>query len=296
MDFEIIETVLKGMDQIHLIRAKTIASAIPLLTEGKIDLILLDYVLPDGNAFDFMTKAREKGIETPVVVLTEKGNEMIASRLIQQGACDYMTKDFFNGKRISRSILHVLEKTRLKNEIGVAQDRITQMAVMDSLTGLHNRRYLFDTLDREKKRAQRYGADLAVCMIDLDHFKRINDAHGHPAGDTVLSEIGKLLLQWARETDLPCRYGGEEFAVILPETSLEGGRMACERLRRMVAQHGFEHEGVALKVTVSIGIALYDKAVEQTVSDLIKQADEALYRAKKEGRNRVNVNLQTGVP
>ena len=288
--FETIETVLEGMDHVKLTRAKTIAHAISLLTEGEIDLILLDYALPDGNGFDFMEKAREKGIETPVVVLTGKGDEMIASQLIREGAFDYLTKAVFNAERISRCIWHVLEKTRLKREIGLAQDKMARMAVIDTLTGLHNRRYLFEALDREKKRAHRYDADLVVCMIDLDHFKRINDAHGHPASDTVLSEIGKLLKRWARETDLPCRYGGEEFAVVLPETNLEGGRMACERLRRMVAEHGFEHEGLTLKITISIGITHYDKTAEQTVSDLMNNADKALYRAKESGRNRVNIH------
>jgi two-component system, cell cycle response regulator len=290
--FETIEAVFQGMNRIHLSRAKTIAEAISRLTDGDIDLILLDYELPDGNGFDFMEMTRENGIETPVVILTGTGDEMIASRLIREGVFDYLTKAVFNAESISRCISNIFEKTRLKNEIAVAQDRMGEMAVRDVLTGLHNRRYLFEALEREKARAKRYGNDLAVCMIDLDHFKRINDTFGHTAGDVVLSEIGKLLLQWARETDLPCRYGGEEFAVILPETSLEGARVACERLRRMVAEHRFEHEGApAIKVTISIGLAHYDKEVEQTVSDLINKADAALYRAKKEGRNRVSVNL-----
>jgi two-component system, cell cycle response regulator len=290
--FETIRAVFQGMNRIHLSRAKTIAEAISRLTDGDIDLILLDYELPDGNGFDFMEMTRENGIETPVVILTGTGDEMIASRLIREGVFDYLTKAVFNAESISRCISNIFEKTRLKNEIAVAQDRMGEMAVRDVLTGLHNRRYLFEALEREKARAKRYGNDLAVCMIDLDHFKRINDTFGHTAGDVVLSEIGKLLLQWARETDLPCRYGGEEFAVILPETSLEGARVACERLRRMVAEHRFEHEGApAIKVTISIGLAHYDKEVEQTVSDLINKADAALYRAKKEGRNRVSVNL-----
>ena len=289
-DFEIIQTVLGEIDHVNLIRAGNIADAIPLLTDTKIDLVLLDYALPDGNGFDFMKKAREKGIETTVVVLTGEGDEMIASRLIREGAFDYMTKDVFDVDNISRCICHVLEKDRLQREIGLAQNKIVQMAVIDTLTGLHNRRYLFETLDREKKRAQRYGSDLVVCMIDLDHFKEINDTHGHPAGDAVLKEMDKLIKHWARETDFPCRYGGEEFAVVMPETSLEGSCIACERLRRMVAEHGFEHETLTLKITISIGISHYDQTAEQTVSDLMNNADKALYQAKEAGRNRVNVS------
>ena len=294
-DFETIGAVLREMARVKLSRAKTIAEAILLLTDGNIDLILLDYVLTDGNGFDFMKRAREKGIETPVVILTGKGDEMIASRLIRDGASDYLTKAVFNGEIISRCIMNILEQIRFEREMRLAQRKMGQMATTDALTGLHNRRYLFDTLDQEKKRAQRYGTDLVVCMIDLDHFKRINDIHGHPAGDAVLLEIGNLLKRWARETDFPCRYGGEEFAVILPSTNLEGGRLACERLRRMVSEHRFVYGDMTLHVTISIGMAQYGHTSEETVSDLIKRADEALYRAKREGRNRVIVNLEPEV-
>ena len=294
--FEIIKTVFGGMEQVNLVRGKTIADGISLLTGGEIDLILLDYALPDGTGFDFMAQTLEKGIETPVVVLTGKGDEMIASRLIQKGASDYLTKAAFSRDSISRSISNVLEKTRLENEIRVAQDRMAHMAARDNLTCLYNRRYFFEALEREMARVNRYKKDLALCMIDLDHFKRINDAHGHPAGDTVLSEVGKLLLRWARESDLPCRYGGEEFAVLLPETTAEGGRVACERLRRMVAEHPFEHENLRLNVTISIGITHYVQTTDETISHIIKKADEALYRAKREGRNRVCVCLKTIPP
>ena len=285
--FETIKTVFEGMDHVSLIGTKTIEGALTVLIDDEIDLILLDYALPDGNGFDFLEKARKEGIETPVVILTGKGGEMIASRLIREGASDYLTKTAFDRETISRIIWHVLEKTRLKREVGLAQVKLAQMATRDVLTGLHNRRYFFEALEREKARAERYGTDLVVCMIDLDHFKRINDSHGHPAGDAVLSGIGKLIRQWARETDLPGRYGGEEFAVVLPETNPEGGLIACERLRRMVAEHRFEHENLRLNVTISIGMAHCNKTAQQTVFDLMNKADEALYRAKNKGRNRV---------
>ena len=285
--FETIEAVFDGMDHVGLMRAKTIESALPILAAGKIDLVLLEYVLPDGTGFDFMKQALEMGIDTPVVILTGNGDEMIAARMIREGASDYLSKAAFSRDSIFRIILNVLEQARLKKEIRLAREKMARMAARDVLTGLHNRRYLFEALEREKARSDRHSRNLTVCMIDLDHFKRINDTHGHPAGDRVLSEIGKLLLRWARETDLPCRYGGEEFAVVLPETNLEGARIACERLRRMVAEHGFEYEDLTLKVTISIGIAFYDNTTKETVSELINKADKALYRAKKEGRNRV---------
>ena len=141
--FEIIKTVFEGMEHVRLIRGKTIADAISLLTGSEIDLILLDYLLPDGTGFDFMAQALEKGITTPVVVLTEKGDERIESRLVQKGASDCLPKVAFGRESILRSISNALEKTRLKKEIRVAQDKMARMAAKDTLTGLYNRRLSF---------------------------------------------------------------------------------------------------------------------------------------------------------
>ena len=126
-----------------------------------------------------------------------------------------------------------------------------------------------------------------MLFIDVDNFKEINDTYGHSAGDMVLSETGEIFRRWARQTDICCRYGGEEFAVILPDTGLEDGKLACERLRKMVGEHLFEYEASQFKVTISIGVAEYSGSQDQSPRDLVKRADEALYRAKNEGRNRV---------
>ena len=294
--FEIIKSVFEGMEHVRLIRGRTIAEAISLFTGNEIDLVLLDYVLPDGSGFDFMAQALEKGIEKPVVVLTEKRDALIDGRLVQKGAGDCLPKAAFGRESISRSISNVLEKTRLKKEIRIAQDKMARMTAMDILTGLYNRRHFFKVLEKEMAKADGCKRDLALCMIDVDHFKRINDAHGHPAGDKVLSEIGKLLLRWVREFDVPCRYGGKKFAVLLPEATAEGGRVACERLRRMVAEYSFEYEDLRLDVTISIGITHYAQATDETASHIVKKADEALYRAKREGRNRVCVALKASPP
>jgi two-component system cell cycle response regulator len=227
----------------------------------------------------------EKRSEIPVVILRGGGDEMTASQVIQAGAYDYLPKEMASSKSLSGVISSSLEKFRLKKQQDEAQKKIVEMATRDELTGLYNRRYFMEALEREVSRAKRYETDLALCMIDLDHFKRINDTYGHPAGDKVLLEIGKILKECIRQSDLPCRYGGEEFALILPSTQTEEAYIVCERVRDMVSQHQFRYNLYPLRITTSIGIASFN--LSNPEAPLVYRADEALYQAKEGGRNTV---------
>jgi two-component system cell cycle response regulator len=286
-DSEMIKAFLKDQNQIHLSRARAIDEAMREVKKGQFDLILLDYILPDGNGLDFLKRLNKKGIEIPVIVITARGSELIASQLIQEGAYDYLPKEMVSGQFLSRSIAGTMEKARLKREIRQAQEKLNEMSTKDELTKLFNRRYFKEALEREVARAKRYKTDLVLCMMDLDHFKQINDQYGHPAGDMVLSEIGRMLKEYIRQTDLVCRYGGEEFAVILPDTRAEDALTVCERFRAMVAGRQFEYDSSQFQIRVSAGIASYRSSIDQSPMDLVKCADEALYQAKEEGRNRV---------
>ena len=288
-DFETIQSVLNGLDDIRLSRAENMARGLGLLKQEAPDLILLDYLLSDGDGFDFLRAMKEEDPEIPVVVLTGQGDEMIASRLIQEGACDCLTKTRFDRENISGCIRNVMEKATLKKEIHMARRKISEMATHDELTGLFNRRYFMEAFARERARAERHGTELALCMIDIDFFKRINDAWGHTAGDGVLAHMGRIIAEWARQTDVACRYGGEAFAVILPETSLEGGGAACERLRRMVEEARVPRRTGPIQFTISIGVSRDGPGAGGSVRQLIDRADQALYRAKEAGRNRVVV-------
>ncbi|MDH5662404.1 MAG: diguanylate cyclase [Elusimicrobiota bacterium] len=157
------------------------------------------------------------------------------------------------------------------------------LSMTDGLTGLYNHRHFHEQLELEVKRAQRYDLNLSLIMIDLDHFKKFNDSYGHLEGDSLLRKIAQILKSSLRETDFVARYGGEEFGVILPETNKAGASFAAERVRKTISEQTFGEVGA--KMTISLGVASYpDDAVLRT--DLIKKADEALYRAKKEGRDR----------
>lgn len=166
------------------------------------------------------------------------------------------------------------------------REQFYRRAVLDMLTGLHNRYYMSAEGVKEVQKAVRYGYSLACIMMDIDHFKAINDNHGHPVGDSILEEIGHMIRQIARDVDIPIRYGGEEFLLILPHTNLEGAAKLAERLRNQVSFHTFRPSGVPIPVTVSCGVAEMGKG--DTLSDLVKRADVQLYRAKEDGRNRVN--------
>jgi len=169
------------------------------------------------------------------------------------------------------------------------QERLRIQSIREPLTGLFNRRYLEESLARELGRCERRGLPLSLMMFDLDHFKAFNDLHGHPGGDALLAAFGRLLQAHARVEDIACRYGGEEFTLILPEASIEVAQQRAERIRQAVHALRVEHLGRELPaVTVSIGVATYRREGDSG-EQLLRRADEALYRAKRVGRDRVEV-------
>ena len=185
----------------------------------------------------------------------------------------------------------------MRNELALLLSRLTtqnveleRLATTDSLTGLANRRRLFDCLEQEVYRAQRYGTALSLVMFDIDHFKRINDSWGHATGDWVLCRIARETHQLLRKTDQAGRYGGEEFVVLLPETDLSEALLLAQRLRQRISDTAItpEHD-TPMPVTVSVGVAAL--APDETGEELIHRADQALYRAKQNGRNRVETAL-----
>jgi two-component system cell cycle response regulator len=181
----------------------------------------------------------------------------------------------------------VIERAYDIVEIQSAKDRYEFLAATDPLTGCLNRRSLLERLEGEFERSRRYGLALSILMVDLDHFKEINDVHGHLAGDDVLRRVGALLRAQLRNVDTVARYGGEEFVAVLPETSFDGALVLAERIREAIAEAKFVHEEIEFTVTASVGVAAPNKDATQTPQDVLAAADEALYRAKNSGRNQV---------
>ncbi len=169
------------------------------------------------------------------------------------------------------------------------RETLREQAVRDALTGLFNRRYLEETMEREVRRAERKGAPLGIIMLDLDHFKNFNDTFGHEAGDTLLREVGALFQANIRGSDVACRYGGEEFTLLLPDTSREVARRRAEELREAVKNLHLQHQRHNLgSITISAGVALFPEHGD-TAAAVMLAADAALYQAKKTGRDRVCV-------
>jgi len=211
---------------------------------------------------------------------------------LESGADDYLPKPFDESELNVRIFAHLRTKTHqdeLKQKNRQLEDMLTRveiLAIMDPLTGIYNRRRFENIFTTEFKRATRYQLPLSIMMIDIDHFKLINDAHGHQEGDAVLKEIARIIQTTIREVDTPARWGGEEFVVLSTNTSKEKGLMAAERLRKAVAGHEFTQMGTG-KVTISIGIAgIPDPAIDSH-GKMIHAADLAMYKAKENGRNRV---------
>jgi diguanylate cyclase (GGDEF)-like protein len=166
-------------------------------------------------------------------------------------------------------------------------EEIYRLTIIDALTDTHNKRYMLEFLDRELARSARYGRPLALLMFDLDLFKAINDDLGHLGGDFTLRELAATVKASIRKEELFARYGGEEFAVVLPETTQEGAVRVAERIRQTVEEHSFRYEDKPYRVTVSVGVATTAGDATLTPSELIRQADDKLYQAKRDGRNRV---------
>jgi two-component system cell cycle response regulator len=165
-------------------------------------------------------------------------------------------------------------------------EEIYRMTIVDGLTQIHNKRYLFESLERECIRARRHARDLSVVMFDIDFFKKINDQYGHLAGDHVLRELARIVQERTRRDEVFARYGGEEFTIVLPETSLEGATALAETIRERVEAHEFVFQAERIPMTISLGCAKLD-ANDRSAQDLIQRADEKLYEAKRLGRNRV---------
>jgi two-component system, cell cycle response regulator len=165
-------------------------------------------------------------------------------------------------------------------------EEIYKMTIVDGLTQIHNKRYLFEALDKELIRARRYERELSLIIFDIDFFKRINDQFGHLAGDYVLRELARVVQDRIRRDEVFARYGGEEFVIVLPETGMSGALALAENLRQRVGSHGFVFQGERIPVTISMGCAQLVKD-DKAAADLIQRADEKLYEAKRGGRNRV---------
>jgi diguanylate cyclase (GGDEF)-like protein len=259
-----------------------------ILLNEKIDIVLCDVEMPGMDGFKFlaMVNAREDLKDIPVLLLTSHEAMETKVKALEQGASDYLTKPFSPEELLARVKVHLKIKA-LQDDLKANNQLLQQLAQTDPLTELHNRRHMMDTLEAEFDRSNRVGSPFALLMVDLDHFKQVNDSYGHQLGDKVLQSIAWEIQDTLRQYDSAARFGGEEFALLLPETALKGAKLVAERLRQNINDIEFTGPLSELKSTVSIGIAAIPQDKISSISDLIRLADDALYKAKRNGRNRV---------
>jgi len=286
-----IRKALEGSDQFdRIIEASDGLRGLKLLLEEQVDIVLCDLELPgiDGEKLLRVKDSSPGGSNVPFLFITASTNHDRKARLLEDGACDTITKPFHSADLVARVHLH-LKVRRLQDELLDKNAALERMSTVDGLTDLRTRRFAMDCLSIEFLRARRYETPLTVIMADLDQFKAVNDTFGHPGGDAVLRGVSQLLLDETRATDVAGRYGGEELIVLLPQNTAEGAQVVAERWRSQVEEAAFElPDGRNVKVTVSIGIADLEARFE-TPYDFVAAADSALYLAKQKGRNRIEL-------
>ena len=258
------------------------------LLSSPVDIILCDLEMPriDGFKFLSMMKARPELQDVPVIILTGMNDRELKVKGLDQGASDYITKPFDPEELVARVKVHLKIK-HLQDDLKRTNELLLELSNTDHLTGLFNRRYLMDSMDKEVQRAVRKGGNLSLILLDIDHFKRVNDTYGHLQGDVVLQKVAQQLQKELRSYDIAARYGGEEFIAVLPETSIKEAVFVADRVRCAVQAIKFNGELSPLSVTISLGVADFQVPECSTVDGFIKMADDALYRAKAQGRNRV---------
>jgi len=289
--------ILKNLvqDLARVVFAKDGENALAQAELHKPDLVLLDVMMPgiDGYEICRRLKAQDRTKDTAIIFITGADAEADEAAGLGLGAIDYITKPFAPALVRARVQNH-LQLVRALDDLRVANEALQRMAVTDSLTGLANRRRLIEVGTQELLRAQRSpkaAGLMCALMIDIDHFKQVNDTHGHPAGDAVIQAIARTCMQAVRAIDTVGRLGGEEFAVVVPMTDCKGGVELAERLRERVEAASIPwDDGKSLRVTISVGVA-QGTAKTRSFDALLSAADQALYRAKNAGRNRVAATI-----
>jgi two-component system cell cycle response regulator len=266
-------------------------AAFAQLNQKQFDVLLVNMALTGADALRLCSQTRslDRTRHLPIIVMVEPGDEARLLRALDMGVNDYVMSPVDRNELLARVRTQVKRK-RYSDHLRNRLEESIEAAMVDPLTGLYNRRYLESHLSRLVTDAVRSGNSLSVLLADIDHFKAVNDTYGHDIGDKVLKEFSARFRRNTRSIDLPCRYGGEEFLVIMPDTSMTRAYQVGERLRVAIAADAFQIQpGVGIRLTASVGIATLE-CPDDTPEAVFRRADSALFAAKRHGRNRVSAN------
>lgn len=280
-DAEFLQNTL-SKEKYTVIHAPDGKTAFEMLEKTQPDIIILDLLLPDMDGFEICKRLRseERFLSIPILFYSSSINLDNKLLGLQLGASDFLGK----GCDERELLLRLRNLLQYKKQY----DEMVKLSVVDSLTHVYNRRYFQHRLMDEFERGRRYDREFCCMIIDVDNFKDVNDGHGHPVGDDVLKNVAAILRRNTRAADVLCRYGGDEFGLLLPETNFPGAFVTAERVRAIVEKTDFSKTDNPVKVTLSFGISSLIEGGALGMDELVTQADVALYQAKRSGRNQIS--------
>ncbi|MDX9730611.1 MAG: diguanylate cyclase [Bdellovibrionales bacterium] len=267
------------------VQAESAEEALERLKTVEPHLILLDINMPGLSGLDLLKMLRARENYVSVIFVSARSETDDVVRGLNEGADDYICKPFEPTELLAR-VRAQLRIKDLQDRLAEANHKLQELIDIDDLTGLFNMRSIYDRLENEINRGKRYSRSVGVIMMDMDNFKRVNDTNDHLFGSYVLAEVGKIIRQNVRTVDFAARYGGDEFLITLPETSLEGAQKFADRIREKIENYNFTKDGKSMRLTASLGVCVaMPGLVEVDARGLVRAADTALYDAKHSGKN-----------
>lgn len=257
------------------------------LNYWKPQMIIVDPDFSEADGFEYLNSLQGHLDKTALMVVSSDTSTDRITQCLDLGASDYIVSPFVPLEFLAR-VRAQLRFLDAREELQAVNQKLQELVEIDDLTGLFNMRSIYQKLEFEMERGRRFNRPVTVVMIDMDFFKSVNDGHDHLFGSYILSEVGKIIKTSTRTVDIPARYGGDEFLIVLSETPLAGVELFCERLRKKVEQTVFEQGEDTMKLTLSIGFATMQPGEHLTPKELVRRADRALYDAKRSGRNKVS--------
>lgn len=246
-------------------------------------IALLD-LKSDRSGLGALSKIRHRLAHSSCIIISDDTSTESIIESLDAGADDYIIKPFVPLELLARIRTH-LRIRDLQEQLVFANERLKELVDTDDLTGLYNMRSLYQKLDFEIERARRFSRGVACVMMDIDYFKNVNDGHDHLFGSQVISEVGKIIREGTRNVDIPARYGGDEFLVVLTEVTYDGAELFCERLRQTIENKTFTNGEDSIQLTISVGFSMHPIDEKINAKELVRRADHALFEAKRQGRN-----------
>ncbi|MDL1969001.1 MAG: diguanylate cyclase [Deltaproteobacteria bacterium] len=274
-----------GMAGYKPFKSSSAEEALKILKTNTIHVVITDVRLPGINGLE-LTDIIKKDYDTDIIIITGYIGDYSYEEAINKGASDFVSKPIRLEELLLR-LKRVLKEQRITKERVLMLKKLQELAITDGLTKLYNSRYFYKQLDSETDRSKRYNHPFTLLFMDIDHFKHYNDTYGHLEGDKVLARFGKTIKSCLRKMDTAYRYGGEEFVVILPETSRDEVMAAAKRIKKAIENEKFSPQsGKPISITISIGVTEYCRG--ERISTLVQRADKAMYLSKQKGRNQIS--------